>query len=274
MLPVKKLYIDSKARTADSKSTSDFSLDLTESLTMPEGAVFQVCDVLIPHSWYLIDDSNRNLYFFELDGLVGSGFFTIALNIGNYLGPDLAGEIGRALHAQATKFFSYNVAYDDSTRKIHISASTQSNFGIHSWKILTDKEAVEVPDFGITKANSLNKFLGITTIMNTFVPGSDEGFFSNHLQFDPIKYLFIKSANLGTFNTMGSFGERTIIKKVPVTAGKGEMILDDTRSGNDMLSCEKQTLKRLEFQITDELGNTMDLQGHDVSWSLIFSIMP
>ena len=274
MLPVKKLYIDSKARTADSRSTSNFSLDLTESLTMPEGAVFQVCDVLIPHSWYLIDDSNRNLYFFELDGLVGSGFFTIALNIGNYLGPDLAGEIGRALHAQATKFFSYNVAYDDSTRKIHISASTQSNFGIHSWKILTDKEAVEVPDFGITKANSLNKFLGITTIMNTFVPGSDEGFFSNHLQFDPIKYLFIKSANLGTFNTMGSFGERTIIKKVPVTAGKGEMILDDTRSGNDMLSCEKQTLKRLEFQITDELGNTMDLQGHDVSWSLIFSIMP
>ena len=274
MLPVRKLYIDSKARTVDSKSTSNFSLDLTESLTMPEGAVFQVCDVLIPHSWYLIDDSNRNLYFFELDGLVGSGFFTIALNIGNYLGPDLAGEIGRALHAQATKFFSYNVSYDDSTRKIHISASTQSNFGIHSWKILTDKEAVEVPDFGITKANSLNKFLGITATMNTFVPGSDEGFFSNHLQFDSIKYLFIKSANLGTFNTMGSFGERTIIKKVPVTAGKGEMILDDTRSGNDMLSCEKQTLKRLEFQITDELGNTMDLQGHDVSWSLIFSIMP
>ena len=105
MLPVKKLYIDSKARTADSRSTSNFSLDLTESLTMPEGAVFQVCDVLIPHSWYLIDDSNRNLYFFELDGLSGSGFFTIALNIGNYLGPDLAGEIGRALHAQATKFF-------------------------------------------------------------------------------------------------------------------------------------------------------------------------
>ena len=134
MLPVKKLYIDSKARTSDSRSTSDFSLDLVESLTMPEGAVFQVCDVLIPHSWYLIDDSNRNLYFFELDGLVGSGSFTIALNIGNYLGPDLAGEIGRALHAQATKFFSYNVAYDDSTRKIHISASTQSNFGLHSWK--------------------------------------------------------------------------------------------------------------------------------------------
>ena len=41
---------------------------------MPEGAVFQVCDVLIPHSWYLIDSSNRNLYCFELDRVIGSGF--------------------------------------------------------------------------------------------------------------------------------------------------------------------------------------------------------
>ena len=70
------------------------------------------------------------------------------------------------------------------------------------------------------------------------------------------------------------FGKGQSLRKVPVTAPEGEMLLDDTRSGNYMLSCEKQTLKRLEFQITDELGNTMDLQGHDVSWSLIFSIMP
>ena len=81
MLPVKKLYIDSKARTPDSRSTTDFSLDLVESLTMPEGAVFQVCDVLIPHSWYLIDDSNRNLYFFELNGLSGSGFLKYLLTL-------------------------------------------------------------------------------------------------------------------------------------------------------------------------------------------------
>ena len=73
---------------------------------------------------------------------------------------------------------------------------------------------------------------------------------------------------------MGSFGERTVIKKVPVMAPQGEMILDDTRSGNDMLSCEKQTLKRLEFTITDEFGNVLDLNEHDVSFSLMFSNIP
>ena len=36
MLPVKKIYIDSKARTNDIKSTTNFSIDLIESLPMPE----------------------------------------------------------------------------------------------------------------------------------------------------------------------------------------------------------------------------------------------
>ena len=283
MLPVKKLYIDSKAKTADSRSTSDFSLDLVESLTMPEGAVFQVCDVLIPHTWYLIDQYNRNLYFYELNGAVvgGSRYFSIAIDVGNYDGDSMAGEISKKIQGATNKQFQYAVNYDNSTGVIHITA-TNPNRGPgqvpHNWSILTDKEVIESSsEFNnITKPNSLNKFLGITT-QNSFITDDDferPGFFSIRLQFNPIKYLFIKSANLGTFNTLGSFGERTIIKKVPVTAAQGEMILDDTRSGNDMLSCERQSLKRLEFTVTDEFGSNVDLQGHDVSFSLIFSIIP
>ena len=50
MLPIKKLYIDSKARTADSRSNTNFAIDLVDSLSMPEGAVFSICDVLSPHT--------------------------------------------------------------------------------------------------------------------------------------------------------------------------------------------------------------------------------
>ena len=137
---------------------------------------------------------------------------------------------------------------------------------------MTDEEAVATLNLYVTQVNSLNKFLGNTT-PREYVPEVDE-YNSKRLQFNPVKYIFIKIANLGTFNTLGSFGERTVIKKVPVIAPQGEMILDDTRSGNDMLSCEKQTLARLEFTITDEFGNVLDLNEHDVSFSLIFSIIP
>ena len=244
---------------------------------MPDGAKFQVCDVLIPHTWYLIDEHNRNLYFRELNGFVGDTFM-IRIDIGNYDGNSMAGEISKQI-LSVTRQFQYAVSYDDSTGALHITASGKTGpYGIFQWSILTDKEVLENASNSnhLTKPNSLNTFLGVTT-PRTYIPDdpfNHPGFYSSRLQFNPIKYLFIRSANLGTFNTLGSFGERTIIKKVPVTAPQGEMILDDTRSGNDVLDCAKQTFKRVEFTVTDELGNVVNLRDHDTSFSLIFSMLP
>ena len=64
------------------------------------------------------------------------------------------------------------------------------------------------------------------------------------------------------------------MKKIPVVVPQGQMIVDDVRSGMDTLDCSKQNLKRLEFQLTDELGNEVDLHHHDISFSLIFNIQP
>ena len=123
MLPIKKLYIDSKAKSKDSRSTSDFAIDLVESLTMPDGAVFQVCDVLIPHTWYLIDEHNCNIYFNEVQPQFRSGNFSIALTMGNYDGDSLAGEISKQIQAATTKLFQYAVNYDGATGSIRITAS-------------------------------------------------------------------------------------------------------------------------------------------------------
>ena len=95
---------------------------------------------------------------------------------------------------------------------------------------------------------------------------------SSRLDLRPVKYVLLKSPNIGTFMTSGSFGERTIIKKIPVIASPGQMILDDTRSSLDLLTCSKQTLRRMEFVLTDEKGNELELFGQDVSFSLIFSL--
>ena len=99
MLPIKKLYIDSTARTADSKSTSELAVDLVESLTMPEGAKFQVCDVLIPHcasqlswSYFLIFNRNRSTRSIPS----GSGFGSLWRSIRNDLtrvGSATAGQV-------------------------------------------------------------------------------------------------------------------------------------------------------------------------------------
>ena len=69
--------------------------------------------------------------------------------------------------------FSYDVSFDDSTGQIHIVADGKVPIGINfSWSILTDSQVLEAAaaNFNnISKANSLNKFLGITTA-NSFQP--------------------------------------------------------------------------------------------------------
>ena len=49
MLPLKKIYIDSRDRTVDSKSASNFKIELPNTVQMPENTVFFVTDVCVPH---------------------------------------------------------------------------------------------------------------------------------------------------------------------------------------------------------------------------------
>jgi hypothetical protein len=53
-LPIKKIYIDTKYKSADSISNSNFKIDLPHNLTFPENSVFYIDDVSIPHSWYVV----------------------------------------------------------------------------------------------------------------------------------------------------------------------------------------------------------------------------
>ena len=52
----------------------------------------------------------------------------------------------------------------------------------------------------------------------------------------------------------------------------GDIISDYIRSSEDLLDCSKQSLRRLEFRFSDEAGNDLDLNGHDVSFSIVFSL--
>ena len=63
MLPVKKVYIDTKYKTKDSISNSNFKYELPQTLFMPENTVFYVDDVAIPHSWTTVESFNDKLYF-------------------------------------------------------------------------------------------------------------------------------------------------------------------------------------------------------------------
>ena len=65
MLPIKKIYIDSKFKTSDSISNSNFKIDLQNTLLFPENSCFFIDNISIPHSWYTIEENiNDRIYIY------------------------------------------------------------------------------------------------------------------------------------------------------------------------------------------------------------------
>ena len=67
----KKVYIDSRFKTKDSVSNSQFKYELVESLQLPDNTVCYVDDVIIPHSYFNISD-NDTLYVRQYDDILNS----------------------------------------------------------------------------------------------------------------------------------------------------------------------------------------------------------
>ena len=64
MMPVKKIYIDSRQRVTDASNTANFKIELPYSYKMPDDTVFVICDVCIPHSWFTVEKGiNRSIEF-------------------------------------------------------------------------------------------------------------------------------------------------------------------------------------------------------------------
>ena len=101
---IKKAYVDSRFRTRDSNSGSDFKLELKEALDLPDNTVCYSDDISIPHTWRTIESHNNKFYIiFEMMYLAGGGYeiteeynynpYVLELPQGNYTGPQMAAAI-------------------------------------------------------------------------------------------------------------------------------------------------------------------------------------
>lgn len=287
MLPIKKLYIDSRDRTPDSKSASNFKIELPNTVQMPDNTVFFVTDVCIPHVWQTIEENFNDklyLYYHTPSGSLpaqlavsNSQYVVIKIPEGNYtlasLETTLPTLLTNALNATARSFTSFVVSSDALNQSLTISMTGSSTY---VWfKFLTDRE-VSTTYSSITwggesfdrsnpqSANDIFKFvkpMEVNATLNT-------GFVNlNH-----INNVYITSPNLGSFNTIfAGRGDNNIVKKVPVLVNYGYMIVDQVMSTNDYLDCSKQTLQTIEFHLKTAKGDYIPLHGAHVSFSIVFN---
>lgn len=265
-IPIKKVYIDSRFKARGSKSNSEFKYELTESIQLPDKCIVFIDDVIIPHSWYNIDDRNKYIYVRRLQDLSNTNTDRIVpIEVNNHTSDTLTDALQDAL---STAFGGgvFTVSYDPRKLTISIQAESQSEI-----KLFTDDELKGVNDWSGPAYNpndlmSANEILGNFTTQYT----TSQTFQSGIVDLRRISNVYISSANLSSFNTLGPRGECNIIKKVPVTTQYGFTIIDNIVVSHDWIDVSKQLLKTLEFRLSDAYGQTIDLRGMPISFSLVF----
>jgi hypothetical protein len=123
-----KIYVDSRYRTPESASASDFTVELLEALPMPQRCRIRLHDVSVPYAWRTVEYGlNQNLFVEERVN-AGSSESTkrlIVLPVGQYDGRTLAQAIATGLNTGNS--FSvgapYTVAYSEQTGTISVTLS-------------------------------------------------------------------------------------------------------------------------------------------------------
>ena len=135
MLPIKKIYIDSRFKSSDSASNSDFKIDLPTTLLMPEDTGFYIDDVCVPHTWYPIEAGINNVIVFQF--AIETKSITVAP--GNYSVKDLGVAIVAAMNAEV-HVTAFESGYDAKTNSLTIKLT--SAFATNSFEILDRKSVV------------------------------------------------------------------------------------------------------------------------------------
>jgi hypothetical protein len=279
LLPVKKIYCDTKFKRSDSKSNSNFKIDLPQTLKLPDNAIFYIDDVSIPYVWHTVRAGVNDKMYFRLsdptyilpDYLHAD--YTITLDSKTYNGTQFAAAIASKIQA-ITAGTATTCSYDTQTKLISISVSN------YEFNLFTDAELIDPNslynigwnDTAYDKNNLASANELLTNIFQPSPISSTTTPAEYYLMLTPVRNIYMRSPNLSSFNTIGCNGESSIIKKIAVNVGPGDMITSYITSSTDYLNCSRATWKTVEIQITDVNGSEIHMHGGNWSFSILLDI--
>jgi len=277
-LKYKKIYIDSKFRDPTSNSSSDFKIEIPETISFNENTVVYCDDICIPNVWdTIIENINDKLYFKVYNtNLSPEPEWNIIAKIdgGLYNPIELAVEIQNKMNTLIQPLTGvanmFSCSYVAKTNRLVITM----NDDFYAFRIITSAELKTTEWLGTNydrnKPDDINDILSnlndFSIRCNKVIP-----YISGGLFLQPFNNIYIHATNLGNYNTIGCQNERNILKKVPVSANRNFMIFDQCVLINDYIDVSNTTIKTLYFQLKSSKGNTIPLNGCNWSFSLVFS---
>ena len=201
-LPIKKIYVNSRYKTADSISDSNFKFELPYVLTMPHNAIFtsQMC---IPNLFKIICRGENDDLYYEYTALVPNAIFIERITMVGSI------TLSPANYTEISFTLALDQKLNDATYgAIRASYDTENNIcGIYTngdqtgFRILTDEEVQTRYNNG---GHTINEILNnVVTPSPTY--RKDSQMIINRLRLQPIHNIYITSPNLGSYDTVINF---------------------------------------------------------------------
>ena len=105
MSEVKKIYVDTRFKTKDSRSDSDFYIDLPKTVNIVETVKCYIDDIVIPVSFKVVELHNNNLFFsvyYFIGTVITTVYCKLTLTPKNYNGITLSAISSTLMNAQLT----------------------------------------------------------------------------------------------------------------------------------------------------------------------------
>ena len=278
-LVYKKIFVDSKYRLPNSKSSSDFSIELNENMECPEGTRLHIVDISLPTSFKTTEVGFYEYMYVMIFDNTDTFVKNFRIYLGNkiYFSEQLCFDIHAGMNTNTEDLNAggiFNYAYSSATRTVEFSIKDGLNYKV---KIPTDEELSNYVNntWDTVSANyDSNNPLSINYLLSNYIASSPLTVWtSSYLNLVPFRYLFISSSALSDYrysapNTYSS----NIIKKVLISQQLGGIVNDAGSSlSEDYLDVSNRNLKKLDFRITDERGVVMNLYNIPVQFALLLS---
>lgn len=288
---VRRIFIDSRMRTATSNSNADFSVDLPFEVSVPAGTEARIDGLLMSHSWPSVEtNKNDKLYVREEPNGGVSYHRIVTIPEGTYS----IGTLAQVLQAnlRSGTFISdgqWEVTFSDnkltfantsstayaaiysradiqSKNEIHINFTFPGNVYVastHHWPTIWAAANVvtALPD----KIADACELIGLMDARLRIEPGVSAS--CNHIDLARHKALYLCSNSLPS-TSMDLRGRSDIIRQIIIgNAAPGEVVVDSLPSNVAFAAFPSWTvLKHLNFQIRDYSGEIATLYGHQISF--------
>ena len=266
-----KVFVDSNQRLAGSNSSSDFVIELNETLECFPNTVMYVIEEAIPASIFTTQKGffeNFYLILYNSDDTVNR-YITVNLTDQIFFASRLSGAIVSGLNSQTNDIQAdlLGQVYDSDSRTMRLFLNSSD----YKLKVPTDSELAFGTVFNganVPEHLSINQLIGNYIIKEPAISYTS-GFF-NLIPFNAV-YIVCNELSDFHYSAPNSYSSG-IIKKVPIITNLGGVSFATASVlPSDFIDVSNRSFKRLRFRITDATGKTIDLHGQPVSFSLLFA---